>query len=104
CLLEPTGEAPAGLTASPRDESVRLADKMAVLHDAVAQELVFSGEQILHQNVAALVHVTHCAREMMIDSRPSRTTEIICDRENLVRGFALAEEPLGIRAGRADRK
>jgi hypothetical protein len=40
----------------------------------------------------------------MIDSHPRRTTEIICDGENFIRRFTLVEQPLGIRAGRADRK
>jgi hypothetical protein len=40
------------------------------LHDAFADEFVFSGEQLLHEIVTALVYVARCAGEMMIDSRP----------------------------------
>jgi hypothetical protein len=40
------------------------------LHDAFADEFVFSGEQILHKSVAAFVDIARRSGEMMIDSRP----------------------------------
>ena len=40
----------------------------------------------------------------MIDSHPSRTTEIIRDGENFIRRLALAEQPLRVRTCRANRK
>ena len=65
---------------------------------------MFSGEQLLHQLIAAPVHVAHCAGEMMIDSRLRRAAEIICDAENFIRRFPLAKQPLRVRTGRADRE
>jgi hypothetical protein len=90
-ISQSAGETPAVLTASPRDESVRLADKMAVLHDAFTQERVLSGKQILHESVAAFVHVPRCTGEMMIDSHPRRAAEIICNGKNFIGRFTLAE-------------
>ena len=85
-----------GRTGGTKPEATALSQprccaRRVQLHNSVAQELVFSGEQILHESVAAFIRVTHCAGEMMIDSHPSRTTEIICDGENFIRGFTLAE-------------
>jgi hypothetical protein len=74
------------------------------LDDAFAQEFVFTSEQILHKNVAALIHVTRCSSKMMIDSHPRGSAEIVCNRDNLIRGFSLAEQPLRIRTRRADSK
>jgi hypothetical protein len=81
---------------------IRYCVKRAQLHDAVAQKLVLSGEQLLHQLIPALVHITHCAREMMIDSCLRGATEIIGDAENFIRRFPLAKQPLCVRTGRAD--
>src|ERR1043166_7902276 len=41
---------------------------------------------------------------MIIDPRARRAAEIICDGKNFVRRFTLAEQPLRIRTGRADRE
>ena len=51
------GETPAGPTG-----------KMPVLHHALTQQLVLSGEQILHEIVAAFIGIARSAGEMMIDS------------------------------------
>ena len=64
---------------------------MAVLHNPVAQEFVFSVEQILHKSVAAFVDVAHCTREMMINSRSRGAAEVIRNRENFIRRFFLAK-------------
>src|SRR4030095_10200907 len=90
------------MVGQPRQE--RLTQPRLPLYDAVSQKLVFSREQFLHQLIAAPIHVAHGARKMMIDSRPRRSTEANGERKNFIRGFTLAEQPLGVRTGRADRK
>jgi hypothetical protein len=77
---------------------------MAVLHNALTQQRVFSGEQILHKIITALVGVARGAGEMMIDSHARRSAEIIRDGKNFVGRFTLAEQPLRVRTRRADRK
>src|SRR5438445_7135883 len=81
-----------------RDTIASTRDACATLHNAVAQELVFSGQQILHKSVAAFVCVARCAGKMLIDSHSRRATKIICKQENFIGRFALAEQPLRIRA------
>jgi hypothetical protein len=66
------------------------------------QELVFSGEQVLHKIVPALIRVAGGAGEMMIDSHAGGAAEIIRDRKNFVGRFTLAEQPLRLKACRAD--
>jgi hypothetical protein len=72
------GETPAGPAA-----------KMATLHYPSAQQFVLSGQQILHESVAALVRVARCAGKMLIDSHPGGATKIICNRENFIGWFPL---------------
>jgi hypothetical protein len=62
-----------------------------LLHDALTQQLVFSGEQVLHKIVTAFVRVARGSGEMMIDSHPRGAAEIICDRKNFIGRFTLAE-------------
>jgi len=42
--------------------------KLFVLHHALTQQLVFSGQQILHEIVTAFIGIARSAGEMMIDS------------------------------------
>ncbi len=74
------------------------------LHDAIAEKRVFTGEQVLHESVAALIRVAGCAGEVIINSHACGAAEIICDRENFISWFALAEQPLRVRTRRADRE
>ena len=46
------------------------------LHDPVAQQLVLSGKQILHEIVPAFVSIARGAGEMMIDSHARQPAEI----------------------------
>src|SRR4029077_272357 len=78
--------------------------KIAVLHNPVAQEFVLPCKQLLHESVTAFVHVARCAGEMLIDSHSRRATKIICKYQNFIGRFALTEQPLRIRASRADRE
>jgi hypothetical protein len=86
-----TGETPAGPTA-----------KMAVLHNALTQQFVFTGEQFLHEIVTAFVRVARCASEVVVDSHARGAAEIIRDGENFVGWFTLTEEPLRVRTRRAN--
>jgi hypothetical protein len=64
---------------------------MAVLHNALAKQFVFSGEQILHEIVTAFIRVARSACEMMVDSHPRRSTEIIRNGKDFVSRFTLAD-------------
>ena len=64
---------------------------------------MFSGEQLLHKIVPALIRAARGAGEMIIDSHPGRATEIICDGKNFIGWFPLTEQPLRVRTCRADR-
>jgi len=66
------------------------------LHHALAQQLVFSGEQILHEIVTALIGVARGACEMMIDSHARRSAEIIRNGKDFGGRFTLAEQPLRV--------
>src|SRR5437016_8806310 len=79
------GETPTGPTR-----------KVRVLHNALPQQLVFSGEQILHEIVTALIGVARGAGEMMIDSHARRPAEIIRNGKDFVGRSALAEQPLRV--------
>src|SRR5436190_974060 len=87
------GETPAGPTG-----------KMPVLHDALTQHLVLSGEQILHEIVTAFVGIARGAGEMMIDPHPGGSTKIICHGKNFIGWFALAKQPMRVSTCGADRK
>src|SRR6266540_2482165 len=87
------GETPTGPTR-----------KMAALHHALTQHLVLSGEQILHEIVTAFIGIAGSAGEMMIDSHARRPAEIIRNGKDLVGRFTLAEQPLRVRTGRANRE
>src|SRR5712675_668733 len=90
---ESTSETPAGPTR-----------KMRPLHNTLTQELMFSGEQILHEIVTAFIRVARGAGEMMIDSHPGGAAKIICDGKNFIGWFPLTEQPLRVRTGRANRE
>ena len=75
-----------------------------LLHHALTQQLVFSGEQILHEIVTAFIGIARGAGEMMIDSHTRRPAEIIRNGKNFVGWFTLAEQPLRVRTRGADRK
>src|SRR5437764_8262639 len=90
---ESAGETPASPTGN-----------MPVLHDALTQHLVLSGEQILHEIVTAFISVARGAGEMMIDSHPGGSAKIICDGENFIGWFPLTKQPLRIRTCGADRE
>src|SRR5437868_814257 len=70
--------------------------------DSVAQRRMFTGQQFLSELVAALVHVSSRAGEVTVDPSPGRFAEIIRDRQNFVRRFAVVDFVLRKRAGRAD--
>jgi hypothetical protein len=61
-----------------------------LLHYALTQQLVFSGEQLLHEIVTAFIRIARGAGEMMIDSHPGGAAKIICDGKNFVGRFTLA--------------
>jgi len=63
---------------------------------------VLSGKQILHELITAPVNILMRAGEVIVDPHARRAAEIICDRKNFVSRFALAKQPLRIRASRAD--
>src|SRR5262249_14140293 len=75
-----------------------------LLHNALTQQLVLSSEQILHEIETSFVGVARCASKMMIDSHARRPAEIIRNGKNFICRFTLAEQPLRVRARRADRK
>jgi hypothetical protein len=77
---------------------------MRVLHHALTQQLVLSSEQILHEIVTSFIGIARGAGEMMIDSHARRPAEIIRNGKDFVGRFTLAEQPLRVRARRADRK
>src|SRR2546421_4638143 len=87
-----------------RRDARRPPRKMRVLHNALTQQLVLSGEQILHKIVTAFIRVERGAGEMMIDSHPGGAAKIICDGKNFIGWFPLTEEPLCVRTGRANRE
>jgi hypothetical protein len=64
---------------------------MAVLHNALAEKFVFSGEQILHEIITTFIGVARSAGEMMVDSHSCRATEIIRNGKNFVSRFTLAD-------------
>src|SRR5438477_11278970 len=64
------------------------------LHNPLAQALVFAGEQLLGEIVAALIGVTACPGKVIIDPRASGATEVMRKRENF-RGW-LACVDLGL--------
>src|SRR5262249_762700 len=74
------------------------------LHNPLAQQLVFSGEQILHHIVTALIGVARGTGKMMINSHARRPAEIIRNGNNFIGWFTLAEQPLRVRARGTDRK
>ena len=65
-----TGHLARSNCQSAGETPARPTGKMPVLHDALTKHLVLSGEQILHEIVAAFVDVASGSREMMIDSHP----------------------------------
>jgi hypothetical protein len=67
-----------------------------LLHNALTQQLVLSGEQILHKIVTAFIGVARSAGEMMIDSHTRRSAEIIRNGKNFVGRFTLAKQPLRV--------
>jgi hypothetical protein len=75
-----------------------------LLHDALTKQLVFSGEQILHEIVTAFIRVARGAGEIMIDSHPGGAAKIICDGKNFIGWFPLTEEPLRVRTRCANRE
>ena len=75
-----------------------------LLHHALTQQLVLSGEQILHEIVTAFIGIAGSAGEMMIDSHARRSAEIIRNGKDFVGRFTLVEQPLRVRTRRADRK
>src|SRR6266513_6340008 len=77
---------------------------MRVLHNTLTQHLVLSGEQVLHKIVTAFIRVARGASEMMIDSHPGGAAKIICDGKNFIGWFPLAEQPLRVGTGRANRE
>jgi hypothetical protein len=72
------------------------------LYDAVAQHHVFSRKQPLREFIAAFVHVTLRAREMIIDAQTGGATEIIGKGKNFIGGRAVIYFPLSKRTSRAD--
>src|SRR5206468_12662325 len=50
--------------------------KRARLHNPVAKERVFSGQQLLGELITAPVHIARGAREVMVDPHASRAAEI----------------------------
>src|SRR5438552_10616044 len=66
------------------------------LHNALTQQFVFSGEQILHEIETAFIGVARGAGEMMIDSHARRPAEIIRNGKNFVGWFTAAQQPLRV--------
>jgi hypothetical protein len=75
-----------------------------LLHHALTQQFVLSGEQILYEIVTAFIGIARSAGEMMIDSHARRPAEIIRNGKDFVGRFTLAEQPLRVGTRRADRK
>ena len=82
-------------------ESGKLPD---LLHNPIAQEFVFSSQQILHEIVAAFVYVARCAGKVVVDSHSRGAAKITCDGKDFIGRLTLAEQPLRVRTCRADRE
>jgi len=68
-----------------------------LLDHAVAQQLVLSGKQILHEIVTAFVSIARGAGEMMVDPHFGGTTEITRNRKDF--GGRLTRVDLVLREG-----
>ena len=58
-----------------------------LLHYALTQQLVFSGEQLLHEIVTAFIRIARGAGEMMIDSHPGGAANQVRNRKNFLSRF-----------------
>jgi hypothetical protein len=74
------------------------------LYNPAAQEFMFSSQQLLHEIVAAFVHVARCAGKVIVGSHSRRAAKIICHGKDFIGRFTLTEQPLRVRTCRADRE
>ena len=82
-------------------ESGKLPD---LLHNPIAQEFVFSSQQLLHEIVAAFIYIARRAGKVVIDSHSRRAAKIICYGKDFIDWLTLTEQPLRVRTCRADRE
>ena len=65
---------------------------------------MLAGEKLLCELVTAPIDVARGAGEVIRDPNFGGATEIVCDRQNFIRRFAIVDLVLSERAGRADCK